>query len=110
MWALVRHGFGHTIVGWIKATVEDHLAAATLNDSFRRLMVPSVLQERMLSPLLWCFDDLIVRLNGVGVYTQGYADNISFGNGEIPKHSVVGAHAVGPSHRRDLVRRDRFVG
>ena len=30
--------------------------------------------------------------------------------GEIPKHGVVGAHAVGPSHCRDLVRRDQFVG
>jgi hypothetical protein len=31
-----------------------------------------------LSPLLWCpvVDDLIARLNGSGIYTQGYADNI----------------------------------
>jgi len=108
--ALVRHGFGHTIVRWIKATVEGRLATATLKDSFRRVVVASVPQEGALSPLLWCLvDDLIARLHGVGVYTRGYADNISFGSGEIPKHGVVGAHAVGPSHCTDLVRRDWFV-
>lgn len=78
MWALVRHGFGHTIVRWIKATVEDRVAAATLNDSFRRVVVPSVPQQGVLSPLLWCLDDLIAWLKRVGVYTQGYTDDISF--------------------------------
>jgi len=108
---LVRHGFGHTTVQWIKATMEGRLAIAALNDSFRRVVVPSVPQEGMLSPLLWCLmDDLIARLNGVRVYTQGYADDISFGRGEIPKHDVVATHAVGPSHHKDLVRRDWSVG
>ena len=105
---LVRHGFGHTIVRWIKATVEGCLAAVTFNDSFRRVVVPSVAKQRVLSSLPRCLvDDLIARLNGVGVYTQGYADDISFGRGEIPKHGVTGAHALGPSHYTDLVRRDR---
>ena len=108
--ALVRHGFGHTTVRWIKATVEGCLAVTTLNDSYRRVVVPSVPQEGVLSPLLWYhIDDLIARLNGVRVYTQSYTD-IYFGSGEIPKHSVITAHAVGPSHRTDLVWRDRFVG
>jgi len=98
--ALVRHGFGHITIRWIKATVEGRLAATTLNDSFRRVVVPSVPQEDVLSPLLWYLDDLIARLNGVRVYTQGYADDISFGSGEILKHSVIAAHAVGPSHSR----------
>jgi len=109
--ALVRHGFGHATVRWLKATVEGHLATTTLNDSFRRVVVPSAPQEGTLLPLLWYLvDDLIAMLNGVRVYTQGYADDISFGNGEIPKHRVIAAHAVGPSHCTDLVRRDRFVG
>ena len=32
----------------------------------------------MLSPLLWCLvaDELLTRLNGRGVYAQGYADDI----------------------------------
>jgi hypothetical protein len=35
-------------------------------------------QGDVLSPLLWCsvVDELIARLNGGGVYTQGYVDNI----------------------------------
>jgi hypothetical protein len=36
-------------------------------------------QEGVLSPLLWCLVvDLIARLNGVGIYTQGHADDIFF--------------------------------
>ena len=104
-------GLATPLSQWIKATVEDRLAAATLNDSFRRVVVRSVPQEGALSPLLWCLiDDLIACLNGVGVYSQAYAHDISFARREIHKHGVVGTHAVGPSHRRDLVRRDRFVG
>jgi hypothetical protein len=35
-------------------------------------------QGGVLSPLLWCpvVEDLIARLNGGGIYTQGYADDI----------------------------------
>jgi len=35
-------------------------------------------QGGVLSPLLWCLvvDELIARLNGGGVYTQGYVDDI----------------------------------
>ena len=35
-------------------------------------------QREVSSPLLWCLvvDELIARLIGGGVYTQGYADNI----------------------------------
>jgi len=35
-------------------------------------------QGGVLSPLLWCLvvDELLARLNGGGVYTQGYADDI----------------------------------
>ena len=44
--ALVRHGwFCHTIVRWIKATVEGRLAAATLNDSFKRVVQPVVVRR-----------------------------------------------------------------
>jgi len=64
-----------------------------------------------LSLLLWCLvvDDLIARLKGGGVYTQELGRlHLSFGSGEIPRHGV-GACAVGPSRRRDLVRRDRLI-
>jgi hypothetical protein len=46
--ALVRHGFGHTTVRWIKATVEGRLAAAILKHSIRWDMVASVPQEGVL--------------------------------------------------------------
>jgi hypothetical protein len=70
--------------------MEGRLAAATLHDSFRRVVVPSVPQKGVLSPILCCLvDDLIAGLNGVGVYTQRYADDISFGSGKIPRQSGI---------------------
>jgi len=65
--------------GEIRATLEDHLAAATLGGLSKRIMVSrGCPQGGVLSPLLWCLvvDDLIARLNGGGIYTQGYADDI----------------------------------
>jgi len=71
--ALFKHGVDYTIIRWIRATLEDHLAAATLGGLSKRVMVSrGCLQGGLLSPLLWCLvvDDLIARLNGGGTYTQ----------------------------------------
>jgi len=37
--ALVRHGVNHTIVQWIRATLEGFMVAVTLNDSSMRIVV-----------------------------------------------------------------------
>jgi len=77
--ALVRHKIGYTIVRWIRATQEGRLAAAALNGSTMRDVVSrGCPQGGVLSPLLWCLfvDDLIARLNGGSIHTQGYTDDI----------------------------------
>ena len=57
-------------------------------------------QGGVLSPLLWCLvvNELLARLNGGGVYSQGYADDICLlAVGKIPKYSI-SAHTMGPSN------------
>ena len=65
----------------------------------------------VLSPPLWCLvDDLIARLNGCGIYTQAYVDDICLlAVGEIPKYGI-GAQAMGPSYCKDVVQRGQVVG
>ena len=77
--ALARHGVDHTIVRWVKATLEGRRATATLGNFSRSVAVSrGCPQGGVLSPLLWCLvvDELLTRLNGRGVYAQGYADDI----------------------------------
>ena len=77
--ALIGRGVSSTIVRWVRATLEGHLATAALNDTFVRIAVSrGCPQGGVLSQLLWCIvvDDLIARLSMGGVYCQGYADNI----------------------------------
>jgi len=55
------------------------MAAANLGGSSKNVAVfRGCLQGGVLSPLLWglVVDDLIARLNGGGIYTQGYVDDI----------------------------------
>jgi hypothetical protein len=76
--ALVRHGCEHTIVRWIRATLEGPVVVATLNEISMRVAVPRGRPKGgMLSPL-WCLvaNDLLTRLGGGGVFTQVYADDI----------------------------------
>jgi hypothetical protein len=75
---LFKHGVGYTIIRWIRATLEGHLAAATLGGMSKRVMVfRGCPQGGVLSLLLWCLvDDLIARINGGGIYTQDFADDI----------------------------------
>jgi hypothetical protein len=77
--ALVRHGSKHTIVRWIRATLESRVAVATLNENSMRVAISrGCPQGGVLSPLLWCLvvNDLITRLSGGGVFIQGYVDDI----------------------------------
>jgi len=77
--ALDRHGVDHTIVRWIRATLEVRLATATLGGFSRTIAVSrGCPQGGVLSPLLWCLvvNELLARLNEGGVYSQGYADDI----------------------------------
>jgi hypothetical protein len=77
--ALDRHGVSPTIVRWIRATLEGRRATATLGGVSRSIAVArGCPQGGVLSPLLWCLvvDGLLTRLNGRGLYAQGYADDI----------------------------------
>ena len=77
--ALVKHGVDYTIIQWIRATLEGRMATATLCRFSRNIGGSrGCPQGGVLSPLLWCLvvDELIARLNGGGVYTQGYVDDI----------------------------------
>jgi hypothetical protein len=77
--ALAKQGVDYTIIRWIRANLEGWLATATLAGFSRSIRVSrGCPQGGLLSPLLLCLvvDELIARLNGGGVYTQGYADDI----------------------------------
>jgi hypothetical protein len=76
--ALARHGVDHTIVRWIKATLEGQQAMATLGRLSRSVAVSrGCPQGGVLSPLLWCLvNELLTRLGEGGIYAQGYADDI----------------------------------
>ena len=53
--ALTRHGAEHTIVRWIRVTLEGRLATAALGDATRNVVVSrGCPQGGVLSPLLWC--------------------------------------------------------
>jgi Reverse transcriptase (RNA-dependent DNA polymerase). len=91
--AVAKHGVDYTIVRRIRATLDGRQAAATLGRSYKSVEVSrGCPQEGVLSQLLWCLavDDLTARLNGDGVYTQGYADGICLlGVGEF-RNTVLG--------------------
>jgi hypothetical protein len=67
--ALCCRGVDSTIVQWIRATLEGHLATAALNDvCVRDAVARGCPQGGVLSLLLWCLvvDDLIARLSTGG--------------------------------------------
>jgi len=77
----------------------------TLGELPRSIMVSrDCPQGEVLSPLLWCLvvDELLSRLNGGGVCTQVYADDMFSSGGKIPKYGIR-AHTMGPSYYRNLV-------
>jgi hypothetical protein len=79
--ALVRHGSEHTIVRWIRATLEGRVAVAALGGTSMGLTISrGCPQGGVLSPLLWCLvvNDLLARLSGSGIFVQAYADDLCF--------------------------------
>jgi hypothetical protein len=89
----------------LQLPLEGRLATATLEESSRSVEVSRGWpQGGVLSPPLGCLDvdELIASLNGCGVYTQGYADDMSSNGGKIPKYDIK-AYTMGPSYYRDLV-------
>jgi len=77
--ALAKHRVDYTIIRSIRATLEGRRATATLGGFSRSVLVSRGCQQRgVLSPLPWCLvvDELLTRLNGGGIYTQGYTDDI----------------------------------
>jgi hypothetical protein len=99
--ALVRHGVDHTIIRWIRATLEGQQATATLGETSMSVAVSrGCPQGGVLSPLLWCFvvDE---ALWGRGLCTRICGLHLSPGSGKIPKYSIW-AHSVGPSHCRSV--------
>ena len=104
----IEGAFNYTIAWWIRAPWR---VATIRNDLFMRVAVSRVCpQEVALSLLLRCLVDLMARLNRGYVNTQGFADGICLLAVEEMAKYGVGAHAVGLTHCRNLVRRDRFVG
>jgi hypothetical protein len=72
--AFVRHGVEHTIMQWIRVTLEGWMATADLGRFSSSVAVSrGCLQGGVLSPSLWCLvvNDLLARLSEGGVYTQG---------------------------------------
>jgi len=87
--ALTSHEVDHTIVRWIRATLEGRLITAALGGVSRSVAVSrGCPQGGVLSPLLWSLvvDEQLVRLNEGSVYAQGYADGICLlAVGKFPK-------------------------
>jgi hypothetical protein len=102
--ALFKHGVNYIIVQWIRATLEGHLAAANLHGYSKRVVMSrGCPQGGVLSPLLWCLlDNLKARINGGGIYIQGYADDMCLlAVGKFP--NSIWAHTMSPSYCRDVV-------
>jgi len=81
------------------------LATATLGELPKSVMVSRDWpQGGVLSPLLWCLvvDKLLSRLNGGGVCTQVYVEDMSSSSGKIPKYGIRD-HTMGPSYYRNMV-------
>jgi hypothetical protein len=71
--ALARHGVDHTIVSWVKATLEGRQAIALFGSLSKSVAVPRECpQGGVLSPFLWCLvvDELLARLSGGGLCTR----------------------------------------
>ena len=111
--ALFKHGVDYTIIRWIRATLEGRLAATTIGQFSMRVAVSrGCPQGGVLSQLLWYLvdDDLIARLNGSGIYTQGYADDIRLlAVGKFP-NTVSGLIQWVLQYCRNVVRRGQVVG
>jgi len=78
--ALSRHEVNKTIVRWTNNMLRGRQVQATLNGETMEVSVAKGCpQGGVLSPLLWdmVVDELLKELNSMGIYTQGYADDIA---------------------------------
>ncbi len=77
--AVSDRGVEETLTKWIKELLRSRHLTGRLAGAKRRIKLGAgCLQGGVLSPLLWCLvvDELIRRLNKLGFYTQGYANDI----------------------------------
>lgn len=77
--AASNRGIDNTTCRWVKAMLQSRQVHATLvNETTHVSVAKGCPQGGVLSPLLWdmVIDELIVLLNNLGYYTQGYADDI----------------------------------
>jgi hypothetical protein len=76
---LARHGVQHTIIQWIRSTLEGQRDIVTLGGLSRNVTtIKGCPQGGVLSLLLWCLvvDVLLTSFSEGGVYAQGHADDI----------------------------------
>ena len=78
--ALELRGVNIKTAGWISEMLGKRKVSTSLGSTVYSFKVTrGCPQGGVLSPLLWCLvvDELIMKLNELGFYTQGYADDIA---------------------------------
>jgi hypothetical protein len=77
--ALISKGVDRATSNWISSMLSERLITTTLGSNEKIIKVTrGCPQGGVLSPLLWSLvvDDLLIKLNKLNFYTQGYADDI----------------------------------
>lgn len=77
--AALEHGIDETTCRWIDQMLKSRAIRSTLNEITLRIKATKGCpQGGVLSPTLWCLvvDSLLKALNNIGIYTQGFADDI----------------------------------
>lgn len=77
--AVEKRGTKSTLVRWIRLMLQHRILKTTLsNECIIMEAGKGCPQGGVLSPLLWCLviDSLISKLNSLGIYAQGYADDL----------------------------------
>lgn len=72
-----------TAIRWIVKMLSGRTVEATICGTSTKLGVTKGCpQGGILSPILWCMviDSLLVKLNNLGLFTQGYSDDVSCGD------------------------------
>ena len=78
--ALDRHGLASTSIRWVCNTLTSRLLTVNRGEGTLKVVVRrGCPRGGVLSPLLWCLvvNGLLERLNGEGIYTKKYADDIT---------------------------------
>src|ERR1700761_5891355 len=74
------HGIDETTIGWIMRMLKCRVVSAYLGSSKVTIYVrKGCPQGGILPPLLYCLvkDGLLSLLNDLGIYTQGFADDLA---------------------------------